>query len=161
MKKILMMMAVATTMFTACKKSDDAPPAQLDVTMANIAGTYKITADQTSGTYAGQTGTIDNFNGGNGVQGYAACEKDDTFTFTAAGNASNAEGATSCSPATTASTNPYILNTTTKAINFPSNIGQGGVSGTVTSLTAGGFVVTETMTNSGVTYTNTTTFTKQ
>ncbi len=55
----------------------------------------------------------------------------------------------------------YTLNTTSKVIVFPSNVGQSGfVSGTISSLTANSMVVTNTTTDQGITYTNTITFTK-
>jgi Lipocalin-like domain len=142
MKKILMMMAIATTTFTACKKSDDTP-AQLEVTAANIAGMYRITA---SVEVIGGV-TYDRFNGG-AVGGltypsdYETCEKDDTFTFTAAGTVTNAEGATSCTPPTSSATYPYTLNTSAKTISV---LGQ---TSTIKSLTSTTMVLETTNTTS-------------
>ena len=57
MKKLFVITS-ALLMFASCKKNDDAS-AQLEVTMANVAGLYKITGDI---TVEGAV-TYDNFNG--------------------------------------------------------------------------------------------------
>lgn len=145
-------MAVFITLFTACKKNDEA--AQLDVTTTNIAGVYKITADvEVEGGV-----TFDRFNGGtiSGVaytSDYETCEKDDTFTFTTT-TVTNAEGATSCSPATTSVSAPYTVNTSAKTLTAL------GITGTITSLTANTMVIQYTSTFMGVTNVQTKTFSK-
>ena len=49
-----------------------------------------------------------------------------------------------------------------KEVTLPNNVGQSGfTSGTISSLTANGMVVTNTETQSGISYVNTITFTKQ
>lgn len=166
MKKLLIC-AIAITSIIACKKSEDSTPAQLSVTKANVAGTYKITSDIS--TYSGTT--MDNLNGstiaGTPIPGdYEVCEKDDTYTFTASGNVTNNDAGTACSPATASTTLAYSVDSASKAIVLPSNVGQSGFrSGTVSSLTSTTLVVTntETITSGGqsITYTNTMTFTKQ
>lgn len=149
MKKILVM-ALAIGSFTACKKSDDSP-AQLDVTMANIAGTWKITSESTN---VGGT-SVDLFNN---TSFYAVCEKDDTYVFTTGGNVTNNDAGTSCSPITTSTTSAFTVNASTKAINIPSNVGQtGGYNGTVKSLTASAMTVERVSTIPGTTMTETTT----
>lgn len=150
MKRILIA-ALAIASITSCKK-EDAAPAQLAVTTANIAGAWKITAETitTAGT------NIDAFNN---TLYYAACKKDDVYTFTTT-TVANAEGATSCIPPTTATTQPYTLNATTKVISIPGNVGLGGYDGTVTSLTANTMVVEETVTVGGMTIKSVVTFSK-
>ncbi|MFY7963725.1 MAG: lipocalin family protein [Chitinophagaceae bacterium] len=154
MKKLLVI-AFAITALGSCKKSDDTQ-AQLEVTAANIAGVYKITAvvEVEGGV------TYDRFNGGTLAGGlsypsdYEACEKDDTFTFTAAGNVTNAEGAVSCTPATPSITAPYTVNTTAKTLT------SFGITSTVKSLTSSTMVLENTSSSGGVTTVTTTTFSK-
>lgn len=153
MKKLLLV-AFAIATLGSCKKSDDTP-AQLEVTAANIAGVYKITADVE--VKAGVT--YDRFNGGT-VGGlaypsdYETCEKDDTFTFTAAGNVTNAEGTVSCSPATMSITAPYTVNTTAKTLTAI------GITGTITSLTSAAMIIEYTSSTGGVTSVQTKTFSR-
>jgi hypothetical protein len=156
MKKFLMLMAIATTTFTACKKSDDAP-SQLDVTMANIAGVYRLT-----GVISVEGGlTYDRFNGGTiGGMAYPSdyenCEKDDTFTFTASGNVTSAEGATSCIPPTASQTATYTVQTSTKTLSIP----LFGLTGNIESLTSAGMVFKQTTTSGGLTIVETYTFSR-
>jgi hypothetical protein len=156
MKKILFI-AIAIGTLGSCKKKDDAP--QLEVTAANIAGTYRMTAhiDLEDGV------TYDRFNGGNiaGVpysSNYETCEKDDILTFTAAGNVTSAEGATSCTPPTPSFTFPFTVNTAAKTITITA-FGQTEV-GTVKSLTAQSLVIENTETSGGVSTVSTITYTK-
>lgn len=138
--------------FASCKKNDEA--AQLEVTAANIAGVYKITADvEVEGGV-----TYDRFNGGT-IGGlayqsdYEACEKDDTFTFTTT-TVTNAEGATSCSPATSSVSAPYTVNTSAKTLT------AFGLTGTIKSLTSNTMVIEYTSSFMGVTSVQTKTFSK-
>jgi hypothetical protein len=77
MKKFLVI-ALAIGTIVGCKKKDETP-AQLDVTLANIAGTYKITGDVS--VYNGIT--LDNLNGstiaGQAIPGISYVN---TITFT-------------------------------------------------------------------------------
>ena len=152
MKKLLVI-ALAIGALSSCKKSDDGA-AQLEVTAANMVGVYKITGD----VEVANGVTYDRYNGGSisGVAyaGYDACEKDDTFTFTAT-TVTNSEGAISCSPATTTATVPYTVTTSTKAISIPFVI-----SGTVKSLTAASLVIESTSTSGSITTVKTVTLTK-
>ena len=154
MKKFLVI-ALAIGSIVGCKKKDDTP-AQLEVTAANIAGVYKITAE----TEVINNVSFDRYNGGTiGGQTYAAeyetCEKDDTFTFTAT-NVTSSEGATSCTPPTPSLNATYVVQTSSKTLSIPSF----GISGTIESLTATGMVLKSTETSGGITSVTTTTFSK-
>ena len=152
MKKFLVI-ALAIGTIVGCKKKDDGP-AQLEVTAANIAGVYKLTAEVEviSGV------TYDRFNGGTiaGVayrSDYETCEKDDTYTFTTT-NVTIAEGATSCTPPTSSVTLPYTFSTSAKTVTLD------GQTATVKSLTANTMVAETSTTTSGVTIVSTSTYSK-
>ena len=152
MKK-LVVIALAIGALSSCKKNDEA--AQLEVTAANIAGVYKLTADiDVKGGV-----TYDRFNGGTngGVaypSDYETCEKDDTYTFTATGNVTSAEGATSCTPPTSPLSFSYTVNTAAKTIII---LGQAA---TVKSLTSTTMVVESSSTSGSVVTVNTLTYSK-
>ena len=153
MKKLLVI-ALAIGALSSCKKSDNAS-AQLEVTAANIAGVYKLTADVDVKNGV----TFDRFNGGTngGVSypsDYETCEKDDTYTFTVAGNLTTAEGATSCTPPTSPVSFSYTVNTAAKTISI---LGQVA---TIKSLTTSTMVVESTSTSGTATTVNTLTYSK-
>lgn len=156
MKKLLVI-ALAIGALASCKKSDDTP-AQLEVTLANVAGVYKLTG---SVEVIGGV-SYDRYNGGTTSAGlsytsdYQNCEKDDTFTFTATGTVSTAEGATSCTPPTSSLTSSYTVQTSTKTISIPLL----GLGGTIESLTSAQMVLKETSASGGVTTVHTYTFSR-
>ena len=155
MKK-LFVISSALLMFASCKKNDDAS-AQLEVTMANVAGLYKITGDI---TVEGAV-TYDNFNGGaTGAPSYPSdydvCEKDDTYNFIVSGTVTKAEGATSCTPPSPSVSSSYVVQTSSKLINIPSF----GLSGTIESLTSSTLVIKETSTVGGMVSVHTVTLSK-
>lgn len=151
MKKNLIVLIIVISLL-GCKKKTETP--QLEVTLTNIAGTYRITA-HTSVT-AGITQDL--FNGGT-IGGmayesiYEPCVKDDTYTFSTNGNLTRAEGATTCNP-TNADTMPFSVNTAAKTITID------GTTGNVINLTSAAFQVTGTETISGISSTHTITYTK-
>lgn len=151
MKRILIA-ALAIASITSCKKEDEAP-AELAVTMANMAGTWKITAESVA--FAGTTTDIFN------SMAYQACERDDVYIFAAAGTVKNEEGIINCVPATSSITMPFTLNTTTKIVGLPPTVASGGyTAGLVKSLTANTMVIEQTTTVAGITYTYAVTLSK-
>jgi hypothetical protein len=153
MKKLLVI-AIAIGTLASCKKKDETP-AQLDVTVANIAGAYKLTGEiEKIGN-----NNFDRFNGGsmNGLtypSDYDACEKDDVYTISLASILSISEGATSCTPPNSEPPLDFTVNTAAKTITIMGEIA------TVKSLTSKTMVVEISESSNGVTSTITFTYTK-
>jgi hypothetical protein len=150
MRKLLIL-ALAFVAITGCKKNDDTPTeVSLEVTANNVAGTYKITAATAS--VAGITQDIFNNN-----SFFDACDKDDTYTLTAATSTSGAYNVTDagvqCAPSNTA-TGTYSLNTAAKTITI------NGQTGNITTLTATKLVVSQ-PNFMGSSFTVTVTYTRQ
>lgn len=116
MKKILLCVSAAVMFLTSCEKEED-EPTNVTPTIANIAGTYKIT-----GATAG---------GVNVFSQYSACEKDDTHTLSTyaspatTGTYTLIDAGTQCSPTTADSGTWELLSTTSIDIN--------GITYTITS----------------------------
>jgi hypothetical protein len=109
MKKILFIALIAAS-FASCKKSSSSTTANLDITVTNVVGNYKMTAATVSG--------VDVFSAG-----VTACKKDDIYALTNVGasgtyNYSITEGATSCTPPTAAVNSTYTLDNTAKTLTF-------------------------------------------
>lgn len=135
MKKIVLIFA-AIVALNSCKKEDTNAEVSQDLTLANVAGSYKMTAASitTNGT------SVDIFNNPNY---YEACEKDDVTTFTTSGTYTIADAGTKCSP-TTDDTGTYSVNTTAKTMTVD------GSTMTVETFTNKKIVFSETI--SGVKY---------
>lgn len=146
MKKILFLF-LAAGIFSSCDKNDDTATASLDVTMANIAGSYKITAaTMTSG---GVTADIFNNN-----SFFAACDRDDVYGFTSTGGYTVTDAGVQCSPANT-DAGTYTVNTAAKTITID------GETWNVTSLTSSQMVATQSNFMGTTGATGTVTFTRQ
>ncbi len=78
-KKIILLAFVAIAAFSSCKKDDSTP----DTTALLTSGKWKLTAETTKGV--------------NTFTSKLACEKDDTWTYTADLKGVYDEGATKCS----------------------------------------------------------------
>jgi hypothetical protein len=152
MKKLLVI-ALAIGAMTSCSKSDSSTSTQLEISRANIAGVYRITADVVLDLGI----TYDKFNGGtNGgttYAGYPDCKKDDTYTFTTT-DVITAEGANLCTPATASTTSTYAVQPSSKYISAL------GITGTIESLTANKMVIKVEQTVMGDTFVRTITFSK-
>jgi hypothetical protein len=145
MKKFLILF-IALTAFLACKKSSTDTTTSLDVTIANIAGTYKITAATSS---IGGT-SIDVYNN---ASVFPACSKDDIYVFNSNGTYTITDAGVVCSPSNTIS-GSYSVNTAAKTITV------GTQTYTVVSLTSTNVVLTQNnFMNSG--FPVTATYTKQ
>lgn len=128
MKKILTL-ALAFIAITSCKKDNETTETSLEVTANNVAGTYKITA--ATATIAGTNQDILNNN-----SFFEACDRDDTYTLTAAGVYTVTDAGVQCSPNNNA-TGTYSINTAAKTITI------NGQTGNITTLTATKLVVSQ------------------
>jgi hypothetical protein len=145
MKKILFFV-LAAGIFPGCDKNDDTT-ASLDVTMANVAGNYKITA----ATMSSGGGSVDIFNN---ATFFDVCDRDDVYGFTASGNYTVTDAGVQCSPANT-DAGTYTVNTGAKTITIDGEIW------TVTSLTSSRMVATQSNFMGSAGATGTVTFTRQ
>jgi hypothetical protein len=145
MKKLLLVF-FALIAFFACKKSSTDTTVSLDVTAANIAGTYKITAATTS--IGGITTDVYN-----NASVFPVCSKDDIYVFNANGTYTITDAGVVCTPSNTFS-GSYTVNTAAKTITI------GTQTYTVVSLTNTAAVLTQTnFMNSG--FPVTATYTRQ
>jgi len=144
--RVLIAVLVVFFSFVGCKKSSGDTQTSLDVTAANIAGTYKITA--ATSTIAGATTDVYN-----NASLFPVCLKDDIYVFNANNTYTITDGAVVCSPTTTTS-GTYSVNSAAKTITI------GTQTYTVVSLTNTAIVFTQSnFMNSG--YPLTATYTKQ
>jgi hypothetical protein len=91
MKKFLLIPVVFAALLTGCSKSDSATSTNCDITKANIAGSYKITAIKYKVSPA--LPEIDAYS--NFLQD---CQKDDIYVLNANGTANYNDAGVSCSP---------------------------------------------------------------
>lgn len=109
MRKLILLTFVLIAV-TACKKKSTDTTVSLDVTMANIAGTYKITA-----ATATQSGiTVDVYNN---ASVFPPCNKDDIYVFSASGTYTITDAGVTCSPPSNFS-GTYSVNTSAKTITL-------------------------------------------
>lgn len=147
MKRTLLPSLVLLSLFISCKKKEASTDVELDVTLANVAGSYKITAAKL--TTLGTTQDIYN-----DPMYFDLCEKDDIIRFTTSGTYTITDLGTMCNPPNN-DAGVYSVNTTAKTITVD------GETGNVKSLTATKLIVEQTM-GTGVSASSiTVTYTKQ
>jgi len=127
--KQFLILVLALSAFTSCKKDNDTSETSLEVTGNNVAGTYKITA---------ATASIGGANSDvfNNPSGFVECDRDDNCTLTAAGGYTVTDAGVQCSPNNNA-TGTYSVNTAAKTITI------NGQTGNITTLTATKLVVSQ------------------
>ena len=139
MKKALICLSFIVSII-GCKKDDPVNP-NLPVTLANIAGNYKMTDVTIASTSSSVYSTF-----------VPACERDDTYAFAASGAVIRTDAGAVCSPNTSAS---GTFSLTGSTITFLGN------TYTVESLTNTNFVVSNNIMFGGATYKALITFTRQ
>lgn len=112
MKKIIILLS-AVTIMSSCKKNDDTPASTLDLTIANIAGNYKITA--ATATPSGSTSEFDVYAG---TTFYKDCQKDDILNFSTTSNYTYTDAGVTCSPNGTTTPSPFSVNATSKTLTY-------------------------------------------
>lgn len=146
-KKILTLVAI--TFLFACKKNDSdntATEVSLDITVANLAGTYKLTSSSKN-------------DGTSNTDLYAAladCQKDDTYTYGLTGSFIRAENTLICSP-TNAENGTYALSGT----QVTYYIGSNSFVEKISKITATKLTTTSSYNFGSTTYTVTNIYTKQ
>lgn len=122
------MLVLTAALFAGCDKNDDDDVISLEVTMANIAGNYKITAVTMT---VGTSPAADIFNN---PSFYPVCEKDDILNFNTSGVLTVTDAGVACTPSS-ADVEAYSVNTAAKTITVA------GETMTVTTLTSTKMVV--------------------
>ncbi len=135
MKKILLCVSAAVMLLTACNKDEDEDPGPVTPTIANITGSYKITAS----TFGG-VNIFDNPNQSQNL--YEACQRDDVYTYSSyqspstSGTLTITDAGTVCSPSGS--------DVGTWALNNSTSINIDGSDWTITSFNGQKLVVTMT-----------------
>lgn len=110
MRKILLCVSAAVMLLTACNKDEDEEPANVTPTVANLSGSYKITASTANGV-----NVFDNSNAA--MNFYEPCMRDDVYTLVSNGTYTLTDAGTQCNPPTTDTGTWALTNTTTLNID--------------------------------------------
>lgn len=143
MKKILFALSAFALVLTSCGKDDED---KSEVTMENVAGTYKVQSATVQMGTGGPTMDI--------VAQMDACERDDTQTLNVNGTYTTADAGTQCNPPTPPDSGTWSLPSTT-------TITMDGETYTITSFDGDKLSVSQTYTDQGITYTVNMTLDKQ
>jgi hypothetical protein len=91
MRKILLCVSAAVMLLTACNKDEDEEPGPITPTVANLTGSYKITASTANG--------VNVFDNGNTAMNfYEPCMRDDVYTLVGNGSYTLTDAGTQCNP---------------------------------------------------------------
>jgi glutamate synthase domain-containing protein 3 len=141
-KLIALLLLASVAFVSACKKDKDD---SLAVTKENLAATYTLVSIKAKATNVPEQDVTDYL--------LDACQKDDEITLKTDGTYTYTDAGTACSPKGDDS-GSWSLSGSTLTID-------GYANGTVKTLNKGTLVVEATETNSGITYTYTTTYNRK
>lgn len=108
MKKILVILITVAVANSCTKDSGDSTITPLDITMKNVAGSYKVTA----ATLAATGTSVDVFYNDNF---FKACNRDDIYKFADTGSYTITDAGMTCNPSTSFS-GSYAINAASKKI---------------------------------------------
>ena len=147
----ILCLAIFALLLVQCSKDDDPPPPKTPAEL--ILGSWSITGDNINPAYDIGTGTpiSDLF------PTYTACELDDIITFKVNSEGEFSEGATKCNAADPQST-PFLWTLTNN--NTKLNI-SALAEFTIVQLDATTLKISDSFVDSGITYTETLTYTKR
>jgi hypothetical protein len=132
MKKTIVALSMLTVVFVSCKKDDK--DEQIAPTIANLTGSYKVTAATAAGTNV--------FNNSNeGLNQFESCERDDVYTLNADLTAVRTDAGTQCDPVNNGAGTWNLTNSTT--ISLTEVFSTVDVEGTIKSWNGKTLVVEE------------------